>query len=297
MTTQDITNLAVKIKKTTDWTERNKLVSTIPTEFPHQIEAFIREILNKTTNHSNWITAINLAREQNNTSVWSTIIFELMKLTKKKNQPTWTFSVLSSIATDVIVESYNLKHLFKAYIQGDNSYFIFSFIIPSGKFTDGDISKALRENVNIMSDATMEKVVVSVLSDWFEITYFLKAISSIDRRRYMSTKLLQSLIGSHSLEIAYYNVDDFMKEFKDLFTTPEIINYLVYLIVKKSGPDTVDIFLDMISNLELNNNFLESIYTRLYSITENNETLNSELFKISDDDKYLPATVKDVFLF
>lgn len=298
MTTQEINDLAKKVKKTTDWYERNRSIDTLPTEFPHQVEDFIRELLNKTSNHSNWISAIKIARTQNLTSTWKVIIFELLKLTKKKTVPNWAYGVLSSISEDVKMEGYDLKHLFKVYFQSDNEYLIFKNIIPKGSYSARDISNAFRDNISYMNKDTMINIVSNILTDWFEITYFLKDISDIIDRRYVVTKLLNTLMLTDRINfLTYFFLDDFMIEFKDLFTTVEIVDNLSYVVKKKFGPKSIDIFVDIVQNSGLSNDIANVVYDRLYKVNQNNENMNSELFKLTNDDKFLPDTVKDVFLF
>lgn len=291
----------LKLKKATNWTERNALAPIILKEigFAHQASEVINLILDKTSNHSNWIFANNLARSMNEESVWQTIIFNLLRLTKKTNAPTWSFNNIHTICSEALVSPHNLKNILRAVLQDNNKSLIQKVIDnPSNNFSDRDIHSAIENNVDIMTGDDV-KYFIKFYSSWMEIQFFLDKVKNDVTVNFVVENLVGTILGKGSMpyikNFSFFDLEDIIKIYG--VNNIRLAIYLSELIsMGKRGPTTIPLFVKAVIDSKLFDNQKSRLYSEMYALDTTNPMLNKELYNLFKDPKYLPDAVKKIFL-
>ena len=288
-------NHAEIIKKKKGFDQLNYLNDTVMTELihPHQISDFIRDMVRKTTKESNWQVAYKAAETINDKAVWGTFTSELKQLVGKSNIPTWATQIISYYAKNVVVDNYDLKNVLTVFVRIDYIEVYFNNVSP--RFDLVESYRAFRDILLQISPVMLSKI-ISHYNDWHLITelYYGKMSDIVEIK--MLAKALKQVETQALKNFDSFDLEWLMKTHPEPFKNVDVINSAIAAHKVKRTHTATSMLVDIIMNGFSEDSQLSWLWG-MYSQkgVDKNETINNALYQLTNDDKYLPQDVKDIF--
>lgn len=270
---------------------------------------YVRGLLNKTSNETLYIRALTIARRfEKNQSIWAEILYAVKSLVIKKKKVKWIFSFLNTLLNTPNFDLFNYDIKTFVYIilfyEDKPSTWYIGQIWDKPRFVwwRPYVEQAFLDNMHLIDEFS---VLFSAATYFSNINYYNMLLDNIPNKSSYNDAWFYDIINR--LTIYHKKIDgfygfltvlDLMKKYKNEFSNNEKgIDSLTDLITKENyiNNDICDLYLEIITPWYHINTKIR-LLDKLVDVA-NYEPINLELYSLTNDERYLPQTTKDIFIF
>jgi len=266
-----------------------------------EILEFVKGILDKTRNEVMFIYARSIADEQKNEYIWELLISSFNKIIKGKRKPPWSFGFVSSLIQyhDIKLlkhQAYLIVDMILTYNGEFNTYW-FQTIKDKPWFDDLKpyLLKAVLDNLDKISVINIKPVLNSVLehsfyNDIMEKTDNPKMFIEVLVKYRSHDKNIEGFVGGTDISYMLY-------KFEEKFIHNERAMTIISGLIGRNyyTGETGKLFVDILNKHPWEKDIKIMWLKKIQDI--NSKEVNTQLFELTGETKYIPEEVKDIFLF
>ena len=267
-------------------------------------EKYVSGLLYKTKNESLYLRAVQIARRiKKNQVIWGRILYQFNILNKGNTKMKWGFSFVSTIINDITfkLNNYDIGKLVTMIYTYDGAYsgWWFTKIVEKDWFLEYNdyIKTSILKFIDKFDRVAWERN-ISILDCFKDMYFYMELIEKTPSARFFEsiiTSIYKYKRGIYGF-LGGFTLDDLIIKYPHKFSeSMTSMTFLTNLIREFHTPNTGELFVDLLTKT----GFTEENNTMwLFKLSEiNSNAINLKLYNLTGDEKYLPQSAKDVFLF